>query len=458
MKNIVLIGMPCCGKTTLGKGVAKKLNLKFIDTDEFIEKKFSKSTSEIIEQKGINFFRNIEKEVIKKISTCENTIIATGGGTILNGENILNLKKNGIFIFLEREIEDILKNENFIKNRPLLKNKDDLYRLYNERIELYEKYKIYRVQNKNFDNSLLKLCEIIENIKKEKRFCVIGNPVLHSLSPIIHKEVFSKITDNANYSICEINQNEFDNWIENINRNKINGFNITMPYKKAIMEKLNFVSENALIFACSNTVKVENGTLKGYNTDCDGFFESLYDIGFDFNNKNVIILGSGAVANALIIAMKNKNVSTITVAARSPKTLDSKLFQQQIHLISFDYDEISKACKNADILINCTPIGMSKTNSSFDNPYFLKSLNKNALIYDLIYFPQETQLIKEAKKLGLTAYNGLSMLIYQAIIADELFFDIKLNKKYFYEECKVKVIKELERRAAENENCNNKRS
>lgn len=138
-KNIVLIGMPGCGKSTIGKMLSCELNMTFCDIDECIEKDTGKSIKEIF-QNGEEYFREIEKKTVEKISKNSSQVIATGGGVVKNSENIYYLKKNGIIIFINRPIEKIFTDVDIL-NRPLLKSgKEEIYKLYEERKSLYKKY------------------------------------------------------------------------------------------------------------------------------------------------------------------------------------------------------------------------------------------------------------------------------------------------------------------------------
>ena len=145
-KNIVLIGMPGCGKTTIGRLLARKMNTKFYDVDEYIRRTEGKSIPEIFIN-GEEHFRGIESKAVEKIAKKYSCVISTGGGVIKISKNIDALKRNGIIIFINRNIEDIIGNLQ-TKNRPLLKDgKEKIYELYEERIALYKKYCDYEVIN-----------------------------------------------------------------------------------------------------------------------------------------------------------------------------------------------------------------------------------------------------------------------------------------------------------------------
>lgn len=136
-KNIVLIGMPGCGKTTIGKVIAKELSMKFYDMDDYIEKKTNQKISELFE-KGEEYFRDIESSVCEELAKKESSIISTGGGVIKRKENIDFLKKNGVIIFIDRPVDNIIGDVD-ISRRPLLKEgKEKVLKLYEERYSLYK--------------------------------------------------------------------------------------------------------------------------------------------------------------------------------------------------------------------------------------------------------------------------------------------------------------------------------
>lgn len=135
-RNIVLIGMPSSGKTTIGKALAARIGKRFADTDELIVGTTGKSIPEIFEKEGEKVFREIEKKVICDISVNDGTVIATGGGVILDEKNVLALKRNGVIVYLDRKIDNLIATD----SRPLSSNVDDLKKLYAKRKPLYEKY------------------------------------------------------------------------------------------------------------------------------------------------------------------------------------------------------------------------------------------------------------------------------------------------------------------------------
>ena len=145
MKNIVLIGMPACGKSTIGYWLSKKINYSFVDVDRYLEEKENRIISDIFSNEGEEYFRELETKYLKELSEKEGIIISTGGGAVKNKENIDILKENGIIVFLNRTIDDISRENH--RNRPLLQNPDNIRKLYDERIKLYRRYADIIIKN-----------------------------------------------------------------------------------------------------------------------------------------------------------------------------------------------------------------------------------------------------------------------------------------------------------------------
>lgn len=163
MKNIVLIGLTGCGKTTIGKKLAKAFSMDFVDMDEYIEQKEGKTVSDIFKDSGEPYFRSLETVVSKELSETGGKIIATGGGVILNPKNMEFLKQNAVTVFLDRSPDDILKKINLSVRPMLAQNKNRLYELYTERLPLYETYADLRITG---GTDVLKTLKQVENALK----------------------------------------------------------------------------------------------------------------------------------------------------------------------------------------------------------------------------------------------------------------------------------------------------
>ncbi|MBQ2696944.1 MAG: shikimate kinase [Clostridia bacterium] len=160
MKNIVLIGLTGCGKTTIGRKLAKAFSIDFVDMDEYIEQKEGKTVSDIFKDSGEPYFRSLETVVAKELSETGGKVIATGGGVILNPKNMEYLKQNAVTVFLDRSPDDILKKINLSVRPMLAQNKNRLYELYTERLPLYETYADLRITG---GTDVLKTLKQVEN-------------------------------------------------------------------------------------------------------------------------------------------------------------------------------------------------------------------------------------------------------------------------------------------------------
>ncbi|CDF58224.1 shikimate kinase [Thermobrachium celere] len=159
--NIVLIGMPGCGKTTIGVKLAEKLGIPFFDTDMLIEKIYNETIPEMF-KKGEEYFRLKESQVVELVSNKDCCVISTGGGVILNDSNIKNLKRRGVIFFINRDLDAIIKTID-TSNRPLLKDKNKIFELYHQRIELYRKYCDYEIENISIDDTIDKIIKICKS-------------------------------------------------------------------------------------------------------------------------------------------------------------------------------------------------------------------------------------------------------------------------------------------------------
>ena len=144
-RNIILIGMPASGKSTIGKLLSKKINYEYYDVDKYLERKENVKISTLFSEKGEEYFRNLETKYLRELSQKNGIIISTGGGAVKREENMEILKEKGIVVFLSRKIEDIAKENH--EARPFLKDINNIYKLYDERIELYKRYSDIIIEN-----------------------------------------------------------------------------------------------------------------------------------------------------------------------------------------------------------------------------------------------------------------------------------------------------------------------
>lgn len=269
-----------------------------------------------------------------------------------------------------------------------------------------------------------------------KLYCLIGKPINKSLSPIIHNNIFKILNNNSIYLAFNIEENNLKTAIDGFKAMEIGGFNVTIPYKKSIIKYLDDITPEAKAMGAVNTVKNHNGKFIGYNTDGDGALQTFYDNDIDIKDKNILLIGAGGAAYAIAYALAKKEVHRITIANR---TLEhSFLLQKKINeinskvlteLTDLKLDNIDK--KNIDIIINSTSIGMYPLENLA--PLELSGFFSNTIVYDIVYKPYETKLIKEAKARGFKSFNGISMLLNQAIFSQNIWenLDKKINLEIF---------------------------
>jgi Shikimate 5-dehydrogenase len=259
---------------------------------------------------------------------------------------------------------------------------------------------------------------------KQKNCCVIGYPIRHSLSPVIHNTLYGIYGIDCKYTISEVEPGSLDRFVAEIPANNICGFNVTMPYKKDIIPYLTEKPEGNSV----NSVAVRNGKLIGISTDEAGFLKSLHEKGFDYKDRKIVFIGAGAVAGALARDAAKKGAAKITLLNRSTDHAQEIAVQTGGFAGKFDANKTYECIQRCDILINTTPQGMAGC-PPFESFAFLQNLNPAALVCDLIYRPMETKFLKQAALQGNTTLGGISMLIWQAFYAFEHFFGILPNEK-----------------------------
>ena len=250
-----------------------------------------------------------------------------------------------------------------------------------------------------------------------KKYLVIGNPISHSLSPKLHNHWIKENSIDAMYDKKKLNDNELENLISDVRQGYINGVNVTVPFKNAIIPYLDELSEEAIKTQAVNTIYLKNSKVIGHNTDIEGFENAIKKKNFDFVNKKIFILGAGGVVPSIIYASMKMGASEILISNRTKEKAEKiKNIFDNIKLIS--WGEIP----NFDIIINATSLGLNqedKLNLNFNK------IGKNKLFYDVIYNPNETYFLNTGKELGNKYENGKLMFIYQALSAFVLWHGIR---------------------------------
>ena len=275
---------------------------------------------------------------------------------------------------------------------------------------------------------LRKLTDIDAN---SSLFCVIGNPVSHSLSPLIHNLAF-KLT-NFNGVYVAFNVEDIKSAIVGIRSLNIKGVSVTIPHKIEVMKHLDFIDDTAKEIGAVNTIVNDNGTLKGYNTDCDGAIKALRSK-TNIKNKKVLIYGAGGSARAIGYGIV-KASGKLTIANRSADKGKSLA-----EFLGCDFKSLDEVVpSDNEIIINTTSLGMTPNVDS--SPVSASELHSDQIVMDIVYNPIKTKLLEYAESKGCKTVNGVEMFVNQAVLQFESWTGITGP----YSEMKNKVLNELKR-------------
>jgi shikimate dehydrogenase len=256
-----------------------------------------------------------------------------------------------------------------------------------------------------------------------KRAGVIGYPLGHSLSPVIFQAAFDAAGIDAQYEKWETDQEQLEGRLNALRGDGYLGANVTIPHKEAVVPNLNRLDETAQVIGAVNTIVSANGELAGHNTDIAGFERALReDAEFDLKGKRVAILGAGGAARAVALSVVRGSASYVMLTGRTPKRLDRVAVDLRkiegvgttitwTHWGDGVFMSFLTAC---DLLVNCTPVGTKGSETEGQSPLDAEWLPREGVVFDLLYNPPETPLLKSARERGLKTVSGLGMLVYQA--------------------------------------------
>jgi len=239
-----------------------------------------------------------------------------------------------------------------------------------------------------------------------KKFLVIGNPIEHSLSPKLHNYWLKESNIDAIYDKKKLDEKDLESIISEVKEEKINGINVTVPFKKAVIPFLDELSPEAKDTQSVNTIYFQNGITIGHNTDIAGFELAIKHAKYNISGKKILLLGAGGVAPSIIYSLKKMNASKIILSNRTKEKAENlKNLFEGLEIV--DWGETI----DFDMIINATSIGL-KNEDGLNFDYSANGPNK--FYYDVIYNPRETIFLKRAKLFGNRAENGKMMFIYQA--------------------------------------------
>ena len=249
-----------------------------------------------------------------------------------------------------------------------------------------------------------------------KKYIVIGNPIEHSLSPKLHNHWIRENNIDAIYDKKQLNENDIEAIINEVKNDKINGINVTIPFKKSIIPYLDQLTLIAKEAQSVNTIFKKDNKVFGDNTDIGGFEHSLKHINYDVKNKKVFILGAGGVVPSIILALKKLGVFKISLSNRTKeKAVELKKIYKDLEVINWG------ECIDFDMIINATSLGL-KNDDRIELDF--GKIKSDKLFYDVIYNPSKTNFLLKGEELGNKIENGKMMFIYQAQLSFKIWHNI----------------------------------
>ena len=263
-----------------------------------------------------------------------------------------------------------------------------------------------------------------------KHFAVIGDPIEHSMSPAMHNWIFDYLGLDANYEKIKVGKNELPRIIQKMKSGDLDGINITIPLKEVVLRFLNEINERAKCIGSVNCIITSDSKIIGNNTDWYGFSMALKKNNINLSDREVIILGAGGSAKSILYALKRIGVQKIILLNR---TIENARILEDNSIIAHPLDDAKEIIKTDSIIINTTSVGMQNKKS----PINTNLINKNQILFDIIYSPLETSLLQSGKKRGALIVNGLDMFIYQGMASLDLWFGSSISTQVNFPKLKT---------------------
>ncbi len=264
---------------------------------------------------------------------------------------------------------------------------------------------------------------------------IIGNPVSHSLSPIMHNVAFKELGIKAVYGAFLVKEENLKKAVEGIRVLNIKGLSITIPHKESIMKYLDEIDRVAFEIGAVNTIVNKNGYLKGHNTDWIGVLKAFTKNGVEIKDKKVVIIGAGGASKAVVYAIKAGGAKEIEVYNRTFEK--AKILEKKFGIIAKPWEELKKA--SGDIIIQTTSVGLK----SWESPVEEEVLSRFKIAMDIVYMPLKTKFLSLAEKYA-KVIDGLQMLLYQGVEQFRLWTGIEPPVKLM-EEAIYKEVKKMEK-------------
>lgn len=257
-----------------------------------------------------------------------------------------------------------------------------------------------------------------------KVYGLIGEKLEHSLSPEIHKGLFEALDMNASYNLFSVKKERVYLTVESLKTLGIDGANVTIPYKEEIMKNIDFVSDEARKIGAINTISIHDGKSYGYNTDYYGFKKMLLKDNVKIEGNDFYVLGSGGASKAIVHLLLDENASKVVIVSRDKFVAQEKF--RGVNLEFLNYSDMENI-DSSYAVVNTTPCGMFP---NIDTTAIDKQiLTKFKVACDIVYNPEETRFLREARKNGLKTVKGLYMLVAQAMKSEEIWNNIIVDEK-----------------------------
>jgi len=261
-----------------------------------------------------------------------------------------------------------------------------------------------------------------------KRFALLGEPLGHSLSPILHKAIYRQLEiDDASYRTVELPDERIKSFFSGFRVGGFDGVNVTVPHKATVIPLLDEIDSKAKLLNAVNCIDRNQTKLIGYNTDLLGFAYSLRQSGVQVEGGEFVILGAGGSAQAVGAVLAEGEAKRISIVNRSVENAEKLkatilAVSDQVKVFIVDQDALPKRAKFIDCVINTTTLGMAPKvkDSALDLAVCKKIFDENTVAFDLVYNPTKTMFLKRAEKQGAAVINGLEMLVAQAVYSVEI--------------------------------------
>ena len=449
MRRIVLVGIRGSGKSSVGRRLAKMLSLPFFDCDMILEQRAGRSIPEIFDEDGEVAFRALEREVIASLSY-EPSVVATGGGAVLDPLNIRDLRK-GSYVFSLFASPETIVARIAGSTRPALTSlslSGEVVALMRERAPLYRASADWCVDDggsvgqvasiileilrngpsgpadreeaaRFFENLFLPACEmeVLRSQLSEHPFrslcAILGDPCLHSLSPQIYNHVFREYGIDSHYTWCE--SDDPAAVLDMAKKISMKGLSVTIPFKRAVIPLLDEVDGDALAIGAVNTVVNCGGRLYGSNTDWTGVRGPLEA----WKGSRAVVFGAGGAAAAAVYALLDLDMD-VTILNRDAEK--AARLASRFECSSGSYDLFGDL--NAEVVVNATPVGMKGYGGSLLRE---DEMHEGMCVFDLVYTPPETPLLAAARRAGCTCISGVEMFVHQACAQIKLITGLDLS-------------------------------